>query len=117
MCVLLQRLHMKTRHGISAHLTSLVPLKADQMDVDLHEFILKPAQTAPFFKVVKANGNPLETNSQGDDCTYTPDQINSIPIRQIFSSNVKCGLCNYQTKVRVRKKKIEIVFQIIYYLM
>ncbi|CAG9772200.1 unnamed protein product [Ceutorhynchus assimilis] len=37
--------------------------------------------------------------------TYKPDEIDSIPDRQIFNTNLKCGECNYQTKVRINIKR------------
>ncbi|KAL1501260.1 hypothetical protein ABEB36_006615 [Hypothenemus hampei] len=91
------RLHMKSRHSIQQII--LVPLQADLTEVDSHEFVIKPLQAA----LTKDKDQNQETSGQRlkEDCSYTPDQINAIPIRQIFSSNVKCGLCNYQTKVRV----------------
>lgn len=69
-------------------------------DMETDNFVIKPGlANVPVPK-------DKETTSESpkpaaDELTYTPELIDSIPIRQIFSSNVKCGLCNYQTKVRV----------------
>lgn len=89
---------MRTRHSLNQ--TTLVPLMADKVDAEEDYFVIKPSQASPGPPKEKdvTNESPKYT---GDTSTYAPDQIDCIPIRQIFSSNVKCGVCNYQTKVRV----------------
>ncbi|XP_019766776.2 uncharacterized protein LOC125504304 [Dendroctonus ponderosae] len=92
------RHHMRSRHSLNQ--TTLVPLIADQFDPEEDCFVIKPSQATPGTSREKDVTNETP-NYTGDNSTYAPDQIDCIPIRQIFSSNVKCGVCNYQTKVRV----------------
>ncbi|XP_050305539.1 uncharacterized protein LOC126742791 [Anthonomus grandis grandis] len=92
------KLHMKNRHSINQ--TNLVPLSSNRNDIDIDSFLLKPCQAIT--PLSKEKENPLESpKATTDENSFTPDQLDSIPARQIFSTNVKCGLCNYQTKVRV----------------
>ncbi|XP_066144550.1 uncharacterized protein [Euwallacea fornicatus] len=99
--VQIAKFHMKNRHSIHIHQTSLMPLNADQNDFDVHEFVIKPTQTIQATLKDKNKSSSDSPKSLAEECSYTPDQIDTIPSRQIYSTNIKCGLCNYQTKVRV----------------
>ncbi|XP_066251917.1 uncharacterized protein [Euwallacea similis] len=99
--VQIAKFHMKNRHSIHIHQTSLMPLNADQNDFDVHEFVIKPTQTIQSILKDKNKSNSDSPKPSAEECSYTPDQIDTIPSRQIYSTNIKCGLCNYQTKVRV----------------
>ncbi|KAG5893935.1 hypothetical protein JTB14_028744 [Gonioctena quinquepunctata] len=75
--------HMKHRHNVNQ--ISLTPLNPTKNNVDTDEKVLKVS---------------LLASISMDDTVYTPDQIDSIPIRSIFSSDIRCGICSYSTKVR-----------------
>ncbi|XP_076256193.1 uncharacterized protein LOC143193736 isoform X1 [Rhynchophorus ferrugineus] len=92
------RTHNKSRHSI--HHTTLVPLDNSKTDVETDIFVVKPT----LLNVTPNKDAEVSwENSSGRsrENVFLPGQIEQIPIRQIFNTNVKCGLCNYQTKVRV----------------
>ncbi|XP_060534291.1 uncharacterized protein LOC132706779 [Cylas formicarius] len=89
--------HMKLGHNISQ--TTLVPLVPTMTNAERDYFVVRPVSA-----VTSGAGKESAAEAakpSGDGLTFTPDRIKDIPIRQIFPQNVKCGLCNYQTKVRV----------------
>lgn len=80
------RFHMKVRHSINQTVvTSLNPNKAV---IDIDEYVVKPklvnsaiSKEIPVVETSNTNGN-LEQ-------LYMPDEIVKIPIRSIFSHDIK----------------------------
>ncbi|XP_056631686.1 uncharacterized protein LOC130441883 isoform X1 [Diorhabda sublineata] len=90
--------HMKHRHNISQ--TTQTALNPEEGSPSNQEYIIKP-------KFVLAEEPPKENtlaepppSLPGSEQIYLPDEIEKIPIRSIFSSDLKCGVCSYTTKVR-----------------
>ncbi|CAH1118526.1 unnamed protein product [Phaedon cochleariae] len=92
------RSHLKYRHSVNQ--TLVTPSNPSKTNGDSDEFIVKP-------KMMQSSQPQKETapsepagSVTAEDDVYFPDQIDKIPIRSIFSSHKKCGICSYSTKVR-----------------
>lgn len=88
---------MKCRHNITK--VSYTPLNPEKKNLESDEFVVRPKLSiAP--ETPKETPVVEQTSSPSLQVSYTPDQIDKIPIRSIFSNPVKCGVCQYSTKVR-----------------
>lgn len=90
--------HMKRRHNIGQ--TTQTALNPEDGSLSNQEYIIKPKFV---LTVEPSKDNALVEPSlpvPGSEQIYLPDQIEKIPMRCIFSSDLKCGVCSYTTKVR-----------------
>nr|XP_008194761.1 PREDICTED: uncharacterized protein LOC103313398 isoform X2 [Tribolium castaneum] len=82
------KLHMRGKHNVTNTITT--PIIPNKTNLERDEFVLRPV--------------PLVEPSDGQNTTkepaYGPDEIDKLPKRCIFNSEIKCALCAYSTKVR-----------------
>ncbi|XP_044261158.1 uncharacterized protein LOC123009097 isoform X2 [Tribolium madens] len=85
------RLHMRGKHNVTNTITT--PLTPNKTNPECDEFVLRPV---PLIEPTDAQSTtiPIERDA------YGPDEINDLPKRCIFTSEIKCALCAYSTKVR-----------------
>lgn len=82
------KLHMRSKHGVTSTITT--PLVANKTDQERDEFVLRP--------VPLIEETPIKAETEKE--MFSPDQIDELPKRSIFTSEIKCSLCPYGTKVR-----------------
>ncbi|XP_072393042.1 uncharacterized protein [Diabrotica undecimpunctata] len=89
--------HMKHRHNINQ--TTQTVLNST-IASNGEEYIIKPklliADPPAKENISSEPSSPISTAEN----VYNPDDINKIPMRSIFSSDLRCGTCSYTTKVR-----------------
>jgi hypothetical protein len=78
------RVHMRIKHNVTKTITT--PVVPNKINPEVDEFVLRP--------VSARNEGSNQQNSFG------PEEIDQLPKRYIFNSDVKCALCSYSTKVR-----------------
>lgn len=88
---------MKTRHNVLN--TTTTPVDPHKHHVDEDEFIARPK-----FAIEPSSSKDAAPAEQAEysaeNLVFTPDKIDNIPMRCIFNTPLKCGLCNYTNKVR-----------------
>lgn len=95
---------MKLRHKVSNMVVTPADPKLTDMDKD--QFIIRPRvkrksvdESGP--KQKKETSAALEeTELKQSQTSFLPSEIDLLPRQAIFSSELKCLLCNYTTKVR-----------------
>ncbi|KAK5638594.1 hypothetical protein RI129_012889 [Pyrocoelia pectoralis] len=91
------RSHMKARHNV--HNATMTPVNSEKNNIDEDEFVLKP-------KIIRQKSsemtNPKDLPSLGGETIseFGPEDVESLPLREIYSREVKCSACGYGTKVR-----------------
>ncbi|XP_063927306.1 uncharacterized protein LOC135140610 isoform X4 [Zophobas morio] len=89
------RVHMRGKHSVSNTITT--PVVPTKTNMDRDEFILRPVSTMDSDMGKEGPSIPI---LGGLKSIYSPDEIDKLPKRYIFNSDVKCALCSYSTKVR-----------------
>lgn len=96
---------MKMRHKVSN--VTVTPVDPKKNDIDKDEFIVRPRLKLkllePLSQLLKDSGRSEEeakSDASPSKISYSPAEINLLPRRAIFSSEMKCAICNYATKVR-----------------
>lgn len=85
MYICYSRLHMKSRHSINQ--TVLTPLNPNKNVLDIDEYIVKPKLVTTITQETLQNEpSPLSAIVEN---VYMPEDISKIPIRSIFSHDVK----------------------------
>ncbi|XP_028133091.2 uncharacterized protein LOC114328441 [Diabrotica virgifera virgifera] len=89
--------HMKHRHNVNQ--TTQTVLNST-IASNGEEYIIKPklliADPPAKENISSEPSSPISTPEH----VYNPGDINKIPMRSIFSSDLRCGTCSYTTKVR-----------------
>jgi hypothetical protein len=70
---------MRIKHNVTNTITT--PVVPNKINPEVDEFVLRPVPTR-------------------DKKVFGPEEIDQLPKRYIFNSDVKCALCSYSTKVR-----------------
>lgn len=86
---------MRGKHSVSNTITT--PVVPTKTNMDRDEFILRPVSTMDSDMGKEGPSIPI---LGGLKSIYSPDEIDKLPKRYIFNSDVKCALCSYSTKVR-----------------
>lgn len=81
------RFHMKGRHSISQ--TVITPLNPNKNVFDRDEFIVKPKLVVSALSKDTFSSEPSPVGTSPVENLYMPDDIANIPIRSIFSHEVK----------------------------
>lgn len=89
---------MKCRHNITK--VTFTPLNPDKKNLETDEFVVRPKLMMTESPIKETPIIELKTSVVNLQLSYTPEQIEKIPMRSIFSNPVKCGICQYSTKVR-----------------
>lgn len=98
---------MRIRHKVAVIVITALDPKKNDMDKD--EFIVRPKVTRKSTGEspggAQSNKEPsaiasAEEESKITKTSYAPSEIESLPRQAIYSSELKCALCNYATKVR-----------------
>ncbi|XP_031332986.1 uncharacterized protein LOC116163261 [Photinus pyralis] len=91
------RAHMKVRHNVNN--ATMVPVNAQETNIDEDEFVLKPKinRQKSFESAI-----PKDSQSATIDVVlkFGPEDVDALPLREIYSKEVKCSVCGYATKVR-----------------
>lgn len=97
---------MKMRHKVSN--VTVTPVDPKKNDIDKDEFIVRPRLK---FKVLGETGGQSSKDSSSateeakseakpSKLSYSPAEIDLLPRQAIYSTELKCAICNYATKVR-----------------
>lgn len=95
------RNHMKSRHSVTS--VAVMPVDPKRNDPDKDEFIMRPK-----LKRKSIGENPQEQLANGTDdgeqnsmkISFSPHEIDLLPRRPIYSTELRCSICNFSTKVR-----------------
>lgn len=96
------RSHMKTKHNVNSVVVTPVDPKKNNTDED--DFVVRPK----IKRQKSLDGSGGHKDSIGDNLddsvnyfklSYGPDEVDALPIRPIFSQELKCAVCGYITKV------------------
>lgn len=100
---------MKNRHSVTS--VTVIPADPRRNDPDKDEFIMRPklkrksiGETPPEQQTnnttttedVVRGGNELNAMK----LCYSPNEIDLLPRRPIYSTELRCAICNFSTKVR-----------------
>lgn len=85
---------MRTKHNVTNTVTT--PLILNKTNFDSDEFILRPT---PIGEADGAEGSSMEF-SPNKKYIFSPEEIDKLPQRHIFTTDLKCSLCSYSTKVK-----------------
>lgn len=101
------RNHMKARHAVNG--VTVMPIDPKKNDTDRDEFIMRPKPKRKSIgenpqeqqingneDVTKTEQNPIKSNK----ISYNPTEIELLPRQPIYSTQLRCAICNYSTKVR-----------------
>ncbi|CAH1971545.1 unnamed protein product [Acanthoscelides obtectus] len=87
------KMHMKSRHNVAQTLLSQVQFDKDGV------YVLKPKLLSAI-PLIEQPSDASTFTPQKEEITFLPQDIDVIPHRSIFSTEVRCGVCSYSTKVR-----------------
>ncbi|CAG9853748.1 unnamed protein product [Phyllotreta striolata] len=95
------RTHMRSRHSITQTTQTLLNSASTSFSMGNEEFIIKPKLLLDESVAVnETTSDELSADVLNSKNVYNPDEIDKIPIRSIFITNLQCGVCTYATKVR-----------------
>lgn len=96
---------MKMRHKVSN--VTVTPVDPKKNDIDKDEFIVRPRLKLKLLEPVsnfsKDSGSSAEEGKSEvnpSKMSYSPAEIDQLPRRAIYNTELKCAICNYATKVR-----------------
>lgn len=99
------RNHMKARHAVNGVI--VIPVDPKRNDPDKDEFIMRPKSKR---KSIGENPPEQQNNNITEETirieqtvtkiSFTPQEIELLPRQPIYSTQLRCALCNYSTKVR-----------------
>lgn len=86
---------MRISHNVTNTVTT--PVVPHKTNIDRDEFVIRPKPMGEAESTAAASSTQ---SSLVEKTTYSPDEIDQLPQRYIFNSDIKCSVCPYRTKVR-----------------
>lgn len=85
---------MRNKHNVTNTVTT--PVIPNKSNFDSDEFILRPV---PITEPDMVEGSKMEFSPNKKE-VFSPEEIDKLPQRYIFTADLKCSLCSYSTKVK-----------------